>query len=255
LNWILHRLGSRLRFAVRNPAYTARALAREFSRADERALARFTSVPASTIRSFLDEPLQDSAFASRLRAAEAEFVTAEIESASLYAKKVLIQYAAVRAFAPDVVVETGVASGVSTSYLLYALHRNQRGTLYSIELGDPRYLPKGKPPGWIVPSWLRSRWNLRLGDSRKLLPELLSHLGKMDVFIHDSLHSYEHMLWEYRAAYPHLRPGGLLLSDDADWNTAFREFAVEAHATNAPVLRGVGLLQKENREDAGVHSA
>ena len=247
MNWILHSFGSRLRFAVRNPAYTARALAREFSRADERALARLTSVAPTTIRSFLDEPLQDSAFASCLRSAETEFVTAEIESASLYAKKVLVQYAAMRAFAPDVVVETGVASGVSTSYLLYALHRNQRGTLYSIELGDPRYLPKGKPPGWIVPSWLRSRWNLRLGDSRKLLPELLAHLKKMDVFIHDSLHSYEHMLWEYRAAYPHLRPGGLLLSDDADWNTAFREFAAEAHATNASVLRGVGFLQKTVR--------
>jgi predicted O-methyltransferase YrrM len=52
------------------------------------------------------------------------------------------------------------------------------------------------------------------------------------------------MLWEYRAAYPHLRPGGLLLSDDALWNPAFPEFALEVAAPRARILRGVGFLQK-----------
>ena len=244
MNWILQNLASRVRFAVRNPVYSARALVREISRADERELAIFTSVPAGKIRSLLNEPLQDRAFASCLSVAEAEFATAEIESANLYAKRVLVQYAAVRALAPEIVVETGVASGVSTSYLLYALHKNQRGTLYSIEIGDPQYRPKGKPPGWIVPNWLRSRWDLRLGDSRELLPEILAHLGQIDVFIHDSLHSYEHMAWEYRTAYPWLKPGGLLISDDAVWNAAFAEFTSETRPEHATVLRGVGFLKK-----------
>ena len=244
MNWLLQNLGPRLRFALRNPRYAASSLYREFTLADEHFLATLTSVPARKVRAFLDEPIRDQAFAATLQAAESFFKTANVVSADLYAKKVLLQYAAIRAFAPDIVVETGVASGVSSSYLLLALHKNSRGILYSIELGDERYLPPGKPPGWVVPEQLKSRWHIRIGDSRGLLPQLLAELGAADVFIHDSLHTYEHMLWEYRAAYPFIKPGGLLISDDAEWNPAFPEFCAEVRATRFRVLRGVGFLQK-----------
>src|SRR5262249_28112852 len=147
--------------------------------------------------------------------------------ADLYAKKILVQYAAIRAMAPDFVVETGAASGVSTSYILLALQKNGRGKLHSIDVGDPQYLPSGKPIGWIVPDWLKANWDLHIGDARALLPQLLSQYPFIDVFIHDSLHSYDHMLFEFRATYPRLRPGGLLISDDAAWNSAFSEFTRE----------------------------
>lgn len=244
MNWLLQNLGPRLRFALRNPGYAAGSLYRELTLSDERFLSSVTGVPAARIRSFLDEPIHDELFAATLREAETFFTTANLLSADLYAKKVLLQYAAIRAFAPDVVVETGVASGVSSSYLLLALKKNGRGKLCSIELGDPRYLPPGRPPGWIVPGWLKSRWELRIGDSRELLPVLLKKLGNTDVFIHDSLHTHEQMLWEYRAAFPFLKPGGLLISDDAAWNPAFPEFCAEARAARFRILRGVGFLQK-----------
>jgi hypothetical protein len=86
-----------------------------------------------------------------------------------------------------------------------------------------------------------------VGDARDLLPKLLVDVASLDVFIHDSLHTYEHMLWEYRSAYPHLREGGLLVSDDAMWNSAFPEFAREVCAKHAQIIRGVGFLQKERR--------
>ena len=111
-------------------------------------------------------------------------------------------------------------------------------------MGDPRYLPVGKPPGWIVPEWLKSNWKLHIGDSRVLVPQLLVQLVSVDVFIHDSLHTYDHMLWEFRAAFPHIRPGGLLFSDDAAWNPAFAEFGAEVRAERARILRGVGFLQR-----------
>jgi hypothetical protein len=82
-------------------------------------------------------------------------------------------------------------------------------------------------------------------DSRTILPGLLEEIGFTDVFIHDSLHTYEHMLWEYRVAYPHLRAGGLLFSDDARWNSAFTEFALEVAAPRGEIFRGVGFLQKQ----------
>jgi len=198
------------------------------------------------IRSFLNEPSDTRALAACLRSVEPVFQQAKIEAADLYAKKILVQYAAIRAMVPDVVVETGVASGVSTSYILLALHKNRRGKLHSIEVGDPQYLPPGKSTGWIVPDWLKANWNLRIGDARVLLPQLISEYAFIDVFIHDSRHSYDHMLWEFRATYPRLRPGGLLMCDDAAWNLAFSEFTREVGAIKASQLRGVGFLQKNS---------
>ena len=247
MNWLLQNFGQRLRFVVRNPCYAAGSLYRELILADERFLSSVTGITARRIRSFLDEPIRTEPFATCLRAAESFFKTGEIQSADLYAKKILVQYAAVRAFAPGVVVETGVATGVSSSYLLLALQKNGRGVLHSIELGDPRYLPSGKPPGWIVPEWLKTRWDLRIGDSRVLLPKLLQEIGRIDIFIHDSLHTHDQMLWEYRTAYPSIRHGGLLFSDDAAWNPAFAEFCKEAGARRWQILRGVGFLQKDHR--------
>jgi len=246
VNWLLQNFGTRLRFAIRNPHYVVGSLYRELTFSDERFLSSLTGVSPRIVRSFLDEPIRTEMFAECLRAAESFFKTAEIQSADLYAKKILSQYAAVRAFAPEIVVETGVANGVSSSYLLLGLQKNRRGKLYSIELGDGRYLPAGKPTGWVVPDWLKSRWELQIGDSRVLLPTILAQLGTIDVFIHDSLHTYDHMLWEFRTAYPFLRPGGLLISDDAAWNPAFSEFCAEVRAERFSVLRGVGFLQKNS---------
>jgi len=144
-------------------------------------------------------------------------------------------YGLVRGRRPATVVETGTASGISTTYLLAALARNGSGRLISIDLpfaadegtditpivagttlalDDSSPLPPGKQPGWAVPDDLRDRWELRLGDARELLPALLDELGEIDIFFHDSLHTSEHMLFEFDTAWPHLAAGGVLLADD-----------------------------------------
>ena len=247
MRWLLQNFQHRVNFALRNPRYSLRSLYRELISADERFLTSITGVAAHKVRSFLDEPTRSEVLADCLREAEVIFRALRVESADLYAKKVLVQYAAIRGFEPDVVVETGVANGVSSAYLLSALQANSRGTLYSIGLDDPEYLPAGKSLGWIVPESLRSRWKLMVGDTRDLLPKLLADVASIDVFIHDSLHTYEHMVWEYRSVYPHLRRGGLLVSDDALWNSAFLEFAREMRVKHAQIIHGVGFLQKEQR--------
>ena len=244
MNWLFQNFRHRARFALENPLYAFNSLCRELTLADERFLSTITNVDTSQIRGFVKEPVQNDFFLACLQSLEAELRTLEVYSADLYAKKILLQYAAVRAFQPSIVVETGVANGISSAYLLLAIQANRRGTLYSIGLNDPQYLPAGKPLGWAVPQELRSPWKLLVGDSRTILPSLLNKIGSTDIFIHDSLHTYEHMLWEFRVAYPHLRPGGLLFSDDAKWNSAFSEFAIEVASPRATILRGVGFLQK-----------
>lgn len=83
----------------------------------------------------------------------------------------------------------------------------------------------------MVPNDLRRRWTLILGDSRLELSRLLHSLSSsVDVFFHDSEHSYHHMMWEYTSVLPWLAHGGLLISDDISFNTAFWDFCAAAEA-------------------------
>jgi predicted O-methyltransferase YrrM len=242
MKWYLANAGRRFRFAVQNPAYALKTAFRELTLADERFLAAATGTGARRIRGFLQEPFVAHEFLAHLRACEGVFLQGWY-SADLWAKKVLVQYAVVRALQPDTVVETGVASGVSSAYLLLALQRNQKGTLHSVEIGDPASVPAGKEPGWIVPDGLRSRWHLHLGDVAAILPGLLRELGEVDIFIHDTLHTYEQVKFEFGLAHPHVRKGGLLLADDALWNSAFPEFARAISSPASAIIRGVGFMR------------
>jgi hypothetical protein len=243
--WWSANFKNRLAFASRHPGYAITAVIRDVLARDERFLARVTGASVSEIGRFLGEPFQDRRFYDHLRHAETQFNPTQSIGADLYAKRVLLQYAIVRAFKPDCVVETGVANGVSSAYILLAMERNQKGALYSIDVGDGSFLPPGEQTGWIAPEWLRKRWTMDLGDARVILPSVLKDLNCLDIFIHDSLHTYEHMRFEYEQAYPRLRPGGILISDDALWNSAFSEFAREVSSPEVGIIRGIGILRKQ----------
>jgi predicted O-methyltransferase YrrM len=137
----------------------------------------------------------------------------------------------VRVFKPLHMVETGVAHGASSWIILNAMRLNGKGTLHSIDLPnldtnqDYNFGTQPTETGWMVPDTLKGCWDLRLGDAKTLLPELLKELGQIDIFFHDSDHSAEHMQFEFELAEKHLRLGGLLLSDDIDKNNAFDAFS------------------------------
>jgi hypothetical protein len=247
MKWIFLDAKHRLLRIVANPGYIAKAMLREAIWADERFLSQITGERVSRIRQFIDEPAHTPEFLRHVSACEKAFRTARVESADFYAKKVLIQYAIVRAVRPETIVETGVANGVSSAHVLLALHKNHQGTLHSIEIGDSTYLPAGREPGWVVPDWLRGRWKFHLGDAKQILPGLVRELPPLDLFTHDSLHTYEHMNFEFEQVFPFLRPGGLLIADDALWNAAFWDFVSSKLIPNAQILHGVGVLRKEKQ--------
>lgn len=131
-------------------------------------------------------------------------------------------YLACRLAKPEVVVETGVAYGVSSAFILAAMEENGRGRLYSVDLPPLRRASRTLH-GAAVPEGLRDRWTLRRGSSRRVLPDLLRDLGEIDLFLHDSLHTRRNMLFEFDGAWLALRPGGVLLADDVERNGAFGE--------------------------------
>lgn len=143
-----------------------------------------------------------------------------------YRVKYFSLYTMLRILKPEIVVETGVEVGGTTAFILKALEDNNKGTLYSIDFPDYELVHiRGKEVGFVVPEGLKKRWVLKIGKSKDLLPNLLDEINKVDVFLHDSEHSYANMMFEYATVWPYLTEGGLLLSDDISMNKALRDFS------------------------------
>jgi len=155
-------------------------------------------------------------------------------------------YLAVRLVRPESVVETGTFAGTLSTFILLGLRDNGKGRLLSLDLPARKPIPHAadiplpprREPGWIVPDDLRDRFELVLGDARRTLPPVLERLGTIDLFLHDSLHTTRHMLFEYRQAWASLRPGGLLVTDDAFMTPAFWWFT----RRRAAPLRHIGAM-------------
>jgi hypothetical protein len=126
---------------------------------------------------------------------------------------------------PSNVVETGVARGLTSRVVLEALHRNGFGHLWSIDLPPALDRHQVNEIGIAVPKRLMDRWTYIEGSSRRRLPALLSKLGKIDLFIHDSMHTEDNVSFEMKLAFGVLRPGGAMIVDDIDLNRAFYDFA------------------------------
>jgi predicted O-methyltransferase YrrM len=164
-------------------------------------------------------------------------------------------YLACRLIKPETMVETGVAYGASSAFILRAMEENDRGTLYSVDL-PPLRREYERFWGIAVPDALKGRWKLHRGSSARILPRLFEEIRALDVFVHDSLHTHKNMRREFDTVWPHLRNGGLLLADDVERNSAFNELRQKSpalwrvvkdreeaplHGRAAPVMFGIAV--------------
>jgi predicted O-methyltransferase YrrM len=189
-----------------------------------------------------------------------EFTSAEIRrraTGGFPEMKEALSYLLVLRYRPRLVVETGVGQGISSRFFLEALSQIDDGRLISID--KPNYDPAGTDVhgtgkhdavytrqdlgvGWLVPQHLRYRWTLLAGSSESILPGIES---KIDLFLHDSYHSYAQMELEFSWAWDRLRPGGILMSDDIGWNAAFGDFLSKHPVDAFPICtRHVGIAGK-----------
>jgi hypothetical protein len=110
---------------------------------------------------------------------------------------------------PQVVIETGVAAGVSTNSILTALDLNGSGLLVSLDITDK--------VGELIDENLKSKWKL------EVLPELarenaytnfLRENNQARLFLHDSDHSGSWQIKEFSIAVQCLTNLELFLFDD-----------------------------------------
>jgi predicted O-methyltransferase YrrM len=147
-------------------------------------------------------------------------------------------YGLTRWLRPAVVVESGGFIGMSSAFILKALADEDFTTakLYSIEWSEDC------EQGALIPDELRSAG--RFLPMRGKVEDFLKRdqfPGSIEMFLHDSSHSYRHMLWEFRQFWPRLRDGGLLVSHDVQMNAAFPEFIARTYAHD----------KRTGRRDAG----
>ena len=148
-----------------------------------------------------------------------------------FVKYAIIWYLLIRKHHLKIIVETGVSMGWSSFMILTALQREGSGKLYSIDIDTSNSVKQDGGVGYMVPAHLKKYWVLEVGDTRKLLKLILSKLGKLDMFIHDSDHSYQVMSFEYDLAWKFLKKNGFLCSDDINHSDAFEEFLIK-HKNN-----------------------
>ncbi|HEY2034616.1 MAG TPA: class I SAM-dependent methyltransferase [Rhizomicrobium sp.] len=129
----------------------------------------------------------------------------------------------VRGMRPAHVVETGVGHGMTSRFILEAMERNGAGRLWSIDRPplDPAMQAQ---VGIAVSTPHPFRWKLIAGTSRRCLPGLLTSIGQIDIFIHDSLHTEKNVCFELECAWKAVKPGGVIVVDDIDSNWGFHTF-------------------------------
>lgn len=126
---------------------------------------------------------------------------------------------------PRAVIETGVAHGVTSRVILEALKQNDYGHLWSIDLPFPFDHHLHAETAVVVTDACRPRWTYLEGSSSERLPSLTAEVGRAEMFIHDSLHTFKNTLFEMEQVASVLSPGGVMLIDDIGSHDAFLTFA------------------------------
>jgi predicted O-methyltransferase YrrM len=150
----------------------------------------------------------------------------------------------VRHLQPRVVLETGVAAGWTSQAILAALEQNGGGELYSSDFPYFRLDEPEKYVGCLVDDALRPRWHLAVNGDRANLAELLPRMGEIDFVHYDSDKSVEGRQFVMDAIAPQLRADAVVVMDDIDDNTFFRDWVAGSDRSCRVFARGrkyVGL--------------
>lgn len=147
------------------------------------------------------------------------------------------------------VVETGVAHGVTSRFVLEALARTGGGHLWSIDLPPPLHPERHAEIGAAVTEPLQASWTYVRGSSRRKLAGVLERAAPIDLFIHDSKHSTRNVLFELKLAWAALRPGGAVVVDDIDTNDGFRRFCAGVRHARAWACQAEPVRPDARRAD------
>ena len=124
------------------------------------------------------------------------------------------------------ILETGTFSGFTSAFVLLGLGFSSGGLLYTIDLPTSKLVTQEHHIDYRDIGQIISRQKNRnravqvIEDAKSALPRLLIE-NKVDMFIHDSLHTVTHQMYEYVVSRALMPINSILVSDDILWNPAF----------------------------------
>jgi hypothetical protein len=210
-------------------------------------LAIYLKIDLKKIQDLYSELSEDNEFlgeineqiqSSRKFYQKAIFKHEELDSIDWMAIQRIILYILVRLYKPAVCLETGVFYGGNTCFILNALRRNNFGELISIDLpaneiksnerhflvGDGENIPDKLDSGFLIHESLKNRWNFIRGDSLQEIPKIKKEI---DLYIHDSEHSFQFIKKEMSLIWEKLSKKATIVADDLDWSNGFFSFCVD----------------------------
>jgi predicted O-methyltransferase YrrM len=205
--------------------------------------------PAANVASALDAELwaETTAWSERFRAhARARLATVGVPMGG--AGHFALTYFLVRHLRPATALETGVSAGWTSQAILAAMERNGRGRLFSSDFPYFRLDEPERYVGLLVERRLRPGWRLATNGDRVNLPELLAEAGTVDFVHYDSDKTVEGRAFAMGLLTPHLAPDAVVMMDDIDDNTFFRDWVTERERPCTVVARGrkyVGIVGLE----------
>lgn len=118
-----------------------------------------------------------------------------------------VLYLLVRGLRPGLTLETGTFKGYSTSEIARALQANQRGHLLTVDVAASS--------GTAVPQHLLPYVTFSRGEPSQAFAQRLPRDQRLNLFFHDSLHTFMNTLGELIWFADHLEPGAVIVCHDA----------------------------------------
>jgi predicted O-methyltransferase YrrM len=128
-------------------------------------------------------------------------------------------FAVVKILKPKVVIETGVANGMSTSMILLALE-DSGGVLHSFDINSETKKAHRPQVNW---EWHQLDFRNPKSSLKRFF---MARDIEVDLWIHDSDHSRYWQQFEFELAMKHLSARGVIVSDDINDSSAWhRKFS------------------------------
>ncbi|RBY75310.1 class I SAM-dependent methyltransferase [Geodermatophilus sp. TF02-6] len=173
-----------------------------------------TDTPVAEARAHIAEAREDGDLREHVREATLRSSRRGLADPTARLGRRLGWYAIARAVKPDRIVETGTDKGLGSVLLASALLRNGRGRLTTVDVNpDSGYLIAGRYAEVV---------DRVVGDSVAVLG---SSAEPVDVFLHDSLHTWEYETAELAAVDPRLSRRAVVLSDNSHVTDALSAWA------------------------------
>lgn len=180
-------------------------------------------------------------------------------------------YILIKKLKPKVIIETGCNVGFSSSFIALAVKENNNDCkFYTIDASEKlanrwedlglytlskqrrqeinmKRLCAMLPPKVlsIVPPDLREHIIFIEGLSKDVLPPLLQKHQEIDIFFHDSEHSYRNMMRECGTVLPYLKKGGYILAHDINLNSAFNRLFADKGGVAIGGNHSLGVFEKK----------